>query len=108
MRPWHAIAYKVPYVFDFLGLDEDARERALEDALTEHLTRFMFELGKGFAFVGRQYHLELGEQDFYIDLLFYHFVIGRHLSPRAMDFLATALRTPSVYLAGIVVLHFDL
>ncbi len=63
---------KDPYVFDFLGLGEDARERALEDALVDHLTRFMLELGKGFAFVGRQYHLEVGEQDFYIDLLFYH------------------------------------
>ena len=63
---------KDPYVFDFLGLGEEARERALEDALIEHLTRFMLELGKGFAFVGRQYHLEVGEQDFYIDLLFYH------------------------------------
>ena len=60
---------KDPYVFDFLGLGEETRERALEKALTEHLTRFMLELGKGFAFVGRQYHLEVGTQDFYIDLL---------------------------------------
>ena len=43
-----------------------------KNALIEHLTRFMLELGKGFAFVGRQYHLAVGEQDFYIDLLFYH------------------------------------
>ncbi len=63
---------KDPYIFDFLGLGEDAQERAVEDALIEHLMRFMLELGKGFAFVGRQYHLEVGEQDFYIDLLFYH------------------------------------
>ena len=63
---------KDPYIFDFLGLGEDARERILEDALVDHLARFMLELGKGFAFVGRQYHLEVGEQDFYIDLLFYH------------------------------------
>lgn len=63
---------KDPYVFDFLDLGEQARERAVEEALIEHLTRFMLELGKGFAFVGRQYHLEVGEQDFYIDLLFYH------------------------------------
>jgi predicted nuclease of restriction endonuclease-like (RecB) superfamily len=63
---------KDPYVFDFLGLGEEARESALEEALINHLTRFMLELGKGFAFVGRQYHLEVGEQDFYIDLLFYH------------------------------------
>ena len=63
---------KDPYVFDFLGLGEEARESVLEEALINHLTRFMLELGKGFAFVGRQYHLEVGEQDFYIDLLFYH------------------------------------
>ena len=63
---------KDPYVFDFLCLGEEAQERAVEDALIEHLTRFMLELGKGFAFVGRQYHLEVGGQDFYIDLLFYH------------------------------------
>ena len=44
----------------------------MEEALIEHLTRFMLELGKGFAFVGRQYHLEVGDQDFYIDPLFYH------------------------------------
>ncbi len=63
---------KDSYVFDFLDLGEEAHERAVENALIEHLTRFMLELGKGFAFVGRQYHLEVGEQEFYIDLLFYH------------------------------------
>jgi predicted nuclease of restriction endonuclease-like (RecB) superfamily len=63
---------KDPYVFDFLGLGEEAKERDIEDALVERLTRFMLELGKGFAFVGRQYHLEVGGGDFYIDLLFYH------------------------------------
>lgn len=63
---------KDPYVFDFLGLGEEAKERDIEDALVERLTRFMLELGKGFAFVGRQYHLEVGGEDFYIDLLFYH------------------------------------
>ena len=63
---------KDPYILDFLNLGEEARERAVEEALIEHLTRFMLELGKGFAFVGRQYHLEVGGQDFYIDLLFYH------------------------------------
>ena len=63
---------KDPYLFDFLDLGDEAHERAVEGALMDHLTRFMLELGKGFAFVGRQYHLEVGEQDFYIDLLFYH------------------------------------
>lgn len=63
---------KDPYLFDFLDMGEEAHERELETALVERITRFMLELGKGFAFVGRQYHLEVGGEDFYIDLLFYH------------------------------------
>ncbi|MDF7820183.1 PDDEXK nuclease domain-containing protein [Runella sp. MFBS21] len=63
---------KDPYLFDFLTLAEDYREKDLENALTEHITKFLLELGAGFAFVGKQYHLEVGEQDFYLDLLFYH------------------------------------
>lgn len=63
---------KDPYVFDFLTLADDARERELERGLLEHLRDFMLELGVGFAFVGSQYHLEVGEQDYYLDLVFYH------------------------------------
>jgi predicted nuclease of restriction endonuclease-like (RecB) superfamily len=63
---------KDPYNFDFLSLGEEARERDLENALVEHITKFLLELGAGFAFIGRQYHLEIDKQDFYIDLLFYH------------------------------------
>lgn len=63
---------KDPYVFDFLDLGEEAVEREVEQALVDHITRFMLELGKGFAFVGKQYHLEVGGDDFYIDLVFYH------------------------------------
>lgn len=63
---------KDPYLFDFLDVTEEAHERELENALVERITRFMLELGKGFAFVGRQYHLEVAGDDFYIDLLFYH------------------------------------
>ncbi|KVU03058.1 hypothetical protein WK60_30515 [Burkholderia ubonensis] len=65
-------ALKDPYVFDFLGLTEDAQERDIEQALTRHVTRFLLELGAGFAFVGRQYRLEVGGDEFFIDLLFYH------------------------------------
>ena len=57
---------KDPYLFDFLDLGEDAHERELETALVDRITRFLLELGKGFAFVGRQYHLEVGGGDFYI------------------------------------------
>ncbi|MCK5163078.1 MAG: DUF1016 family protein [Desulfobacula sp.] len=64
--------FKDPYVFDFLGTDELRRESELEQKLMDHLEKFLLELGQGFAFVGRQVHLEVGEDDFYIDLLFYH------------------------------------
>ena len=60
-------------MFDFLSLGEEAHERDLERALIEHLRAFLLELGMGFAFVGNQYHLDVGGQDFYLDLLFYHF-----------------------------------
>ena len=63
---------KDPYIFDFLTLDKEAHERAIEKELINHITKFLLELGAGFAFVGKQFHLEVSEQDFYIDLLFYH------------------------------------
>ncbi|GAC1502774.1 MAG: hypothetical protein NVS2B14_15410 [Chamaesiphon sp.] len=63
---------KDPYTFDFLSLGEDAKERDLERALIDHIRDFLLELGVGFAFVGSQYHLEVGGDDFYLDLLFYH------------------------------------
>lgn len=64
--------FKDPYLFDFLGTDMPRREVEIERKLTEHIQNFLLELGQGFAFVGRQVHLEVGSQDFYIDLLFYH------------------------------------
>ncbi|GGM51979.1 hypothetical protein GCM10008956_30050 [Deinococcus arenae] len=63
---------KDPYTFDFLSLHDEALERDLERGLLAHLRDFMLELGVGFAFVGSQYHLEVGGEDFYLDLLFYH------------------------------------
>ncbi len=63
---------KDPYTFDFLSLGDDFGERDLERGLIEHVRSFLLELGVGFAFVGSQYHLEVGGQDFFIDLLFYH------------------------------------
>lgn len=63
---------KDPYIFDFLTLQEPFHERELETNLLHQLERFLLELGQGFAFVGRQYHVVVGENDFYIDLLFYH------------------------------------
>ncbi|MGL4825697.1 MAG: PDDEXK nuclease domain-containing protein [Alphaproteobacteria bacterium] len=63
---------KDPYIFDFLSIGDEAHEREVEKALVHHMEKFLLELGAGFAFVGRQYHLDVGDQDFYIDLLFYH------------------------------------
>jgi predicted nuclease of restriction endonuclease-like (RecB) superfamily len=63
---------KDPYSFDFLTMTRPYNERDIENQLVEHITKFLLELGKGFAFVGRQYHLEVGETDYYLDLLFYH------------------------------------
>jgi hypothetical protein len=55
-----------------LTVGEDAQEREIEKELTKHITKFLLELGAGFSFVGSQYHLEVGNEDYYIDLLFYH------------------------------------
>jgi len=63
---------KDPYTFDFLSLTQDYNERELEKALIGHITKFLLELGTGFAFVGRQKELQVGERDFFLDLLFYH------------------------------------
>jgi predicted nuclease of restriction endonuclease-like (RecB) superfamily len=63
---------KDPCKLDFLGLEEGAREREIEQALVDHVADFLIELGAGFAYVGRQVHLEVGGDDFFIDLLFYH------------------------------------
>lgn len=62
---------KDPYIFDFLSLGPEVQERDLEQALLNHLRDFLLEMGKGFAFVGSQYRLEVGGDEFYIDLLFY-------------------------------------
>lgn len=63
---------KDPYRFDFLGLTDQAQERDVEHALVKHVTEFLLELGAGFAFVGRQVLLNVGGDEFFIDLLFYH------------------------------------
>ena len=60
------------FLFDFLTLTEPFQERELETELVRHRERFLLELGRGFAFVGRQYRLDVGDEDYYIDLLFYH------------------------------------
>ena len=63
---------KDPYIFDFLTLSEKVKEKDIEEQLVKHITKFLLELGTGFAFVGNQYKLEVGNKEYYIDLLFYH------------------------------------
>ena len=63
---------KDPYVFDFLSLTPEHTERELESSLIAHITQFLLELGAGFAYIGRQVPLQVGERDFFLDLLFYH------------------------------------
>jgi predicted nuclease of restriction endonuclease-like (RecB) superfamily len=70
---------KDPYRFDFLGLGEEAQEREIENARVKHVTDFLLELGAGFAFVGRQVLLDVGGDEFFIDLLFYHLKLRRYL-----------------------------
>jgi len=68
-----------PYIFDFLTLEEPFREKELENALAENLGKFLLELGHGFAFVGRQYRIEVSDRVFYLDLLFYHLDLRRFI-----------------------------
>jgi predicted nuclease of restriction endonuclease-like (RecB) superfamily len=63
---------KDPYIFDFMNMTREYDERDLENSLVEHVTQFLLELGAGFAYVGRQVRIQVGEREFFIDLLFYH------------------------------------
>ena len=65
--------FKDEYIFDFIAQDEKRKEKDFETEIIQNITHFLLALGKGFSYIGKQYHLEIGGQDFYIDLLFYHF-----------------------------------
>jgi len=80
---------KDPYKFEFLTLDAEAEEKALESGLLAHIQKFLVELGAGFAFVGRQVRLEVGGEDFYVDLLFYHLKLRCYV---VIDLKATAFK----------------
>lgn len=94
---------KDPYIFDFLTLQQDHAEQDLERALIDHIQKFLLELGQGFAFVGRQVHLEVEEQDFYIDLLFYHTKLRCYLviELKTTDFDPRDTGQISFYLAAV-------
>lgn len=94
--------FKDPYVFDFLGTADLRREREVEQALVDHIQRFLLELGIGFAFVGRQVPLKIGGQDFYIDLLFYHLKLRRYvvIELKAVPFAPEFVGQMNVYLSA--------
>jgi predicted nuclease of restriction endonuclease-like (RecB) superfamily len=95
--------FKDPYLFDFLGTADPRREREVEQALVDHIQRFLLELGAGFAFVGRQVHLEIGDHDFYVDLLFYHLKLRRFVvvELKAVPFDPGFVGTMNMYLSAV-------
>lgn len=98
-----AQVFKDPYLFDFLGTADPRREAEVERALVQHVQQFLLELGIGFAFVGRQVRIEVGDKDFYVDLLFYHlglrcFVV---IELKAVPFEPAFTGQLSFYLAAI-------
>lgn len=94
---------KDPYVFDFIDLKGEVQEKELEDALIKNITKVLLELGKGFAFVGHQYHLEVAGEDFYIDLLFYNIKLKCYIviELKTSDFKPEYAGKLSFYLTAI-------
>lgn len=95
--------FKDPYVFDFLNLGTEAKERDIEAALTRQITSFLLELGAGFAFVGRQAHLEVDGEDYFIDLLFYHLQLRCYIviELKSGDFKPEYVGKLSFYLSAV-------
>jgi predicted nuclease of restriction endonuclease-like (RecB) superfamily len=98
-----AQVFKDPYLFDFLGTADPRREREVEQALIDHIQRFLVELGAGFAFVGRQVHLEFASHDYYLDLLFYHLKLRCYVvvELKAVPFDPGFVGTMNMYLSAV-------
>jgi predicted nuclease of restriction endonuclease-like (RecB) superfamily len=94
---------KDPYLFDFLSLRDDVNERAIEEGLVAHVEKFLLELGAGFALVGRQVHLEVGDRDFYLDLLFYHLKLRCYvvIDLKVREFTPEAAGKMNFYLSAV-------
>ncbi len=94
---------KDPYIFDFLQMGEKIRETELERGLIEHIREFLLELGLGFAFVGNQYHLEVADQDYYLDLLFYHLKLRSYvvIDLKVGDFIPEYAGKMNFYLSAV-------
>ncbi len=98
-----AQVFKDPYLFDFLGTADPRREREVEKALVDHIQRFLLGLGTGFAFVGRQVPLEVGNQDFCLDLLFYHLKLRAYvvIELKAVPFDPAFVGQVNLYLSAV-------
>ena len=96
-------AFKDPYLFDFLGTAEPRTERELEQRLVDHIQRFLLEMGAGFAFVGRQVLIEVGDSDFRVDLLFYHIKLRRYVvvELKAVPFSPAFVGQMNLYLSAV-------
>ena len=96
-------AFQDPYLFDFLGTAEPRTERELEQGLVDHIQRFLLEMGAGFAFVGRQVLLEVGNSDFRVDLLFYHLKLRRYVvvELKAVPFSPAFVGQMNLYLSAV-------
>ncbi len=94
---------KDPYSFDFLTIDKKAREREIELGLMSHIQKFLLELGQGFAFIGRQYPITVGNKDFFIDMLFYHITLRCFIvvELKAEEFDARNLGQVNLYLSAV-------
>ncbi len=95
--------FKDPYLFDFLGTADPRREREVEKGLIDHIQRFLLELGEGFAFVGRQVHLEFATKDYYLDLLFYHLKLRSYVvvELKSVSFDPGFVGTLNMYLSAV-------
>jgi predicted nuclease of restriction endonuclease-like (RecB) superfamily len=95
--------FKDPYLFDFLGTADLRREREVEQALVDHIQRFLLELGSGFAFVGRQVQLAFASRDYFLDLLFYHLELRCYvvIELKAVPFDPAFIGQINVYLSAV-------
>jgi predicted nuclease of restriction endonuclease-like (RecB) superfamily len=95
--------FKDPYLFDFLGTADPRREAEVEQALVDHIQKFLLELGTGFAFVGRQVRLEVGDENYPLDLLFYHLKLRRYvvIELKARSFTPGDVGQLNLYLSAV-------
>ena len=95
--------FKDPYKFGFLAIEEKVNERLIEEKLVQKITDFLLEMGKGFAFVGHQYHLEVEDDDYYVDILMYHLKLHCYVAIelKAVEFIPEFISKLNFYVSAI-------